>query len=176
MTRNISFIRVFVVTENTYLYLGIRELIERTRCFHSCLYTITQSDCMPETVAYSKSRTFDIIISDNYYFRITASQQKIKNTLTLPADYDLLTYLKCFDSLHDDSKISPEKVIKKLSLKENLLFSLLSSGLRDDNISTALHISKKTVSAHRRNILGKLKLKNRNELYLFALASRGEVK
>lgn len=176
MAGNISFIRVFIVTENNYIYLGIRELIERTQCFRSCLYTITQSCTMPETVVYSKSRTFDIIISDNYYFHITALQSKIRNTLVLPANYDLLTYLRCFDSLQDDTRVTPERTIKKLSLKENLLFSLFSSGLRDDNISTALHISKKTVSAHRRNILGKLKLKNRNELYLFALASRGEVK
>lgn len=176
MIRNISFIRIFVVTENNYVFLGIRDLIERTQCFKSCLYTITQSCSMPETVAYSKSRTFDIIISDNYYFRITALQRKIKNTLILPANYDLLTYLRCFDSLQDDTKVNAQRVIKKLSLKENLLFSLFSSGLHDDNISTALHISKKTVSAHRRNILGKLKLKNRNELYLFALASRGESK
>lgn len=176
MARNISFIRIFVVTENNFLLSGIRELIERTQCFHACLYTITQSSSMPETVVYPKSSTYDIIISDNDYYRITALQQKTKNTLILPAHYDLLTYLQCFDSLQDEAEVAPERAIKKLSLKENLLFSLFSSGLHDDNISTALHISKKTVSAHRRNILGKLKLKNRNELYLFALASRGEVK
>lgn len=176
MSGNISFIRIFVVTENSYIHLGIQELIEKTKCFNSCVYTITQSLSMPETVVYSKSRTFDIIITDNYFFCIMGLQSKTKNTLVLPANYDLLTYMQCFDALQDITKPITEKTIKKLSLKENLLFTLFSSGLHDDKISTKLCISKKTVSTHRRNILGKLKLKNRNELYLFALTLRGEVK
>lgn len=176
MLKNFTFIRVCVVTDNSYLYSGIKELIEYTQCFKSCLHTVKMTSEMPDVVAYSKSRTFDIIITDNYYLRLSTLQKRLKNTLILPDSYDVLQYLKCFDSLSDDAKIKSERTIKKLSLRENILFSLFSTGVHDDNISTALSISKKTVSAHRRNILGKLKLKNRNELYLFALASRGEIK
>lgn len=176
MLKNISFIRVFVVTENSFLYFGVKRLIEIAHCFKSQLYTVKQTRCMPEICMYAKSRTFDIVITDNYFYRIAALQKRIKNTLVLPASYDVLTYLRCFDTFSDVSLKKSAKVIKQLSLKENVIFSLFSSGIHDDMISTSLSISKKTVSAHRRNILGKLKLKNRHELYLYAFASHGEPK
>ncbi|MBE4971774.1 response regulator transcription factor, partial [Enterobacter cloacae complex sp. P11RS] len=42
----------------------------------------------------------------------------------------------------------------------------------DDNIAIILNITKKTISTHRRNILQKLNLKNRHELYMYALATK----
>lgn len=52
------------------------------------------------------------------------------------------------------------------------MFTLFSEGTIDDNIAIILNITKKTISTHRRNILQKLNLKNRHELYMYALATK----
>lgn len=63
---------------------------------------------------------------------------------------------------------SPNKDIsKKLSSREYLLCQLFKSKKTDDQISLTLNISKKTISCHRRNIINKLNLKNKQQLYFF---------
>lgn len=170
-----SFVRFFIVTENMYLYLGFKRLIEQMGVYKKKSWTITQANKLPECTTYSKSKSYDIIISDNYLHRYLASQNPVKNVIILPATYDVTTYTNCFNDLKSINNESIEKYLKKLSLREKILFAFFSSGIHDDSISAILQISKKTISAHRRNILAKLNLKNRNELYLYAFATKGDV-
>lgn len=165
-----SFVRFFIVTDNMYLYLGFKSLIEQIGVYNNKIWTISQTNKLPECSIYSKERSYDIIISDNYLHRYLASQNAVKNVIILPANFDVTTYVDCFNDLKSIKVDSLEKCLKQLSFREKLLFAFFSAGIDDDSIAAILQISKKTISAHRRNILAKLNLKNRNELYLYALA------
>jgi len=165
-------IRIYVITDNEYLYVGIRELIEESRVFEQYTYKVEKTSRLPSLVFYHKYHTHDIIITDNYLHCHAISKYRPENTLVLPADYDLDTYLKCFNEMSNLGNNIHQYVLKRLSSKETILLSLLSEGATDDKISIMLNISKKTISSHRRNILQKLNLKNRHELYMYALASK----
>lgn len=56
-----------------------------------------------------------------------------------------------------------------LSDRELVIFELIGLGRTTDEISRALHISKKTVESHRHNIRGKLKLKSGLDLVRHAM-------
>ncbi|SET18301.1 helix-turn-helix domain-containing protein [Anaerobranca gottschalkii] len=68
------------------------------------------------------------------------------------------------------------KNIELLSKKENEVLNLLLQGLNDQEISNKLFISDKTVRNHISNMLGKLGLKNRTQLVLWALQYLGKIK
>ena len=87
-------------------------------------------------------------------------------------NYNLDKYIECFNNLTNRNDSYNELYCKRLSAQETLLFTLFSEGTTDDNIAIMLNITKKTISSHRRNILQKLNLKNRHELYMYALAAK----
>ena len=167
------FVRIFVVSDNAYLFIGIQSLIEDITFFKNCICTVVQTGNLPYLVASSKSESYDIVISDNISHKYTITQKLMKNTLVLPSYYDLNTYIHCFNNMRDITEDYKDNSLKKLSVRETILYTLFAAGIDDDGISVILQISKKTISSHRANILGKLKLKNRNELYIHALSSNG---
>ncbi|HAW8215121.1 TPA: helix-turn-helix transcriptional regulator [Escherichia coli] len=75
-----------------------------------------------------------------------------------------------------------EKVGKKLLFglssaevfvsREREIVTCMKLRMTDDEIASRFNLSRKTVSTHRRNILSKLGIRNRNELYkyLFGLS------
>lgn len=54
---------------------------------------------------------------------------------------------------------------RNLSPRERDIVMCMKIRMTDDEIASKFKLSKKTVSAHRRNILSKLGIQNRNELY-----------
>lgn len=70
------------------------------------------------------------------------------------------------DLLHDDPP-KPVNSMSRLSPKEYNLCKLFKMNYTDNRIAEDLNISKTTLSCHRRNILSKLKLKSKQQLYLF---------
>ncbi|MDY9199040.1 LuxR C-terminal-related transcriptional regulator [Escherichia coli] len=65
---------------------------------------------------------------------------------------------------------------QNLSEREREIIVCMKIKMTDSEIARKFNLSKKTVSAHRRNILSKLAIRNRNELYknLFALKNKVE--
>lgn len=61
-----------------------------------------------------------------------------------------------------------------LSLREMEIVTCMKFMMTDDEIASKFNLSKKTVSAHRRNILSKLEIRNRNELYKYLLGLRND--
>lgn len=165
-------IRIYVITSNQFLYRGISKLIEESRVFDKCICNIEQTSKLPSVIFYKKYFTFDIIITDNYLHCYAISKYRPEKTLILPGNYGVERYIECFSNLSDYSNYICDVDLNILSAKESLIFSLFSEGATDDNISVMLNITKKTISAHRRNILNKLNLKNRHELYIYALATK----
>lgn len=165
-------IRIYVITDNCYLYHGIRELIQDSRVFEKFIYHVEQTIRLPSVVFYNKYHTHDIIITDNYLHCHAISKYRPENTLVLPSNYDLDKYIECFNTMSNPNVDTNKFYLKKLSSQETLILSLFSDGNSDDKISVMLNITKKTISSHRRNILQKLNLKNRHELYMYALASK----
>lgn len=165
-------LRIYVITDNYFLYHGIRELIEDSKVFESYTYNVEQTTKLPTLIFYHKYHTQDIIITDNFLHCYAVSKYRPEKTLILPCNYDLDKYIECFNDLTDQNDFHDMLHFKKLSSKETLLFTLFSEGTTDDKIAIMLNITKKTISSHRRNILQKLNLKNRHELYMYALATK----
>lgn len=71
-----------------------------------------------------------------------------------------------------DALLSSKKVqlrmrsYNPLSFRELQVLKMITSSLNDDDVSSLLGISKKTISAHRLSILNKLGIPNRNALRL----------
>lgn len=75
------------------------------------------------------------------------------------------TQMKTLESLSRNK----EEPYESLSLREQEIFRLLAEGMTCKEIAYKLNISAKTASAHRYNILKKLKLKNQAEIVHYAL-------
>ncbi|WP_052767914.1 helix-turn-helix transcriptional regulator [Enterobacter cloacae] len=165
-------IRIYVITDNYFLYYGIRELIYDSKVFESYTYNVEQTAKLPALIFYHKHHTQDIIITDNFLHCYAVSKYRPEKTLILPCNYDLDKYIECFNDLTNQDYLHNALYFKKLSSKETLLLTLFSEGATDDKIAIMLNITKKTISSHRRNILQKLNLKNRHELYMYALATK----
>ncbi|MEE7176183.1 LuxR C-terminal-related transcriptional regulator [Escherichia coli B12:H4] len=60
-----------------------------------------------------------------------------------------------------------------LSSREREIVTCMKLRMTDDEIASRFKLSRKTVSAHRRNILSKLGIRNRNELYKYLFGLRG---
>jgi predicted glycosyltransferase len=102
--------------------------------------------------------------------RYLASQNAVKNVIILPANFDVTTYVDCFNDLKSIKVDSLEKCLKQLSSGRSYCLLFSQRGLMMIQLLQFYKFRRKTISAHRRNILAKLNLKNRNELYLYALA------
>jgi len=76
-------------------------------------------------------------------------------------------------------KIAERSAIEQLSDREFEVFELLGAGLAAEQIGKRLHLSAKTVDAHRANIKRKLKIKRVSELISYAarwIADQGNPK
>ncbi|ECT9924409.1 LuxR family transcriptional regulator [Salmonella enterica] len=60
-----------------------------------------------------------------------------------------------------------------LSPREKEIMICMKLRMTDDEIASRFNLSRKTVSAHRRNILSKLGIRNRNELYKYLFGLSG---
>ncbi len=60
-----------------------------------------------------------------------------------------------------------------LSPREREIVTCMKLRMTDDEIASRFNLSRKTVSAHRRNILSKLGIRNRNELYKYLFGLSG---
>ena len=81
--------------------------------------------------------------------------------------YPSLAKLLVRDFLSDEPK--QENELELLTEREVELLSHLADGATNNEIADTLHISPKTVSRHRENIMKKLNLRNRTELVKFAI-------
>jgi hypothetical protein len=60
---------------------------------------------------------------------LLATQNAVKNVIILPANFDVTTYVDCFNDLKSIKVDSLEKCLKQLSLREKLLFAFSQRGL-----------------------------------------------
>ena len=81
--------------------------------------------------------------------------------------YPSLAKLLVRDFLNDEPKKANE--LELLTEREIELLTHLADGATNNEIADTLHISPKTVSRHRENIMRKLNLRNRTELVKFAI-------
>ena len=81
--------------------------------------------------------------------------------------YPSLAKLLVRDFLNDEPKKTNE--LELLTEREIELLTHLADGATNNEIADTLHISPKTVSRHRENIMRKLNLRNRTELVKFAI-------
>jgi DNA-binding NarL/FixJ family response regulator len=65
-----------------------------------------------------------------------------------------------------------DNLIDSLTKREKEILILISKGLTDKEIADAVFLSPLTVITHRKNILGKLGLKNKAELTRFAIENQ----
>ena len=71
--------------------------------------------------------------------------------------------------LYENIEVTGETLHERLSNREYEILCMLGSGKRPKDIADDLSISPKTVSAHRKHILEKLKLRSTSELIRYAM-------
>jgi two-component system, NarL family, response regulator NreC len=74
------------------------------------------------------------------------------------------------DAYLSQSKQAPEDPYETLTTREKEVLQLSAEGMTTEQIAGFLTLSVHTVSTHRRNLMGKLNIKNQGELIKFALA------
>ncbi|MBT4004285.1 MAG: response regulator transcription factor [Chloroflexi bacterium] len=82
--------------------------------------------------------------------------------------YPSLAKLLVKDFLNNDEKKNGDN-FGKLTDREIEVLAYLADGVSNQEIAVTLHISPKTVSRHRENIMRKLDLRNRSELVKYAI-------
>lgn len=159
-------IKIHIITDDNFVAFGIDEVVKSSLVFRN--YSCYVYKTIEEFSLYRDENQsgYHIIVNDALSKNIVLSSLWNDKVLFLPTSYRPSEYLSCFFSMRDT--VGGDKHLKKLSKKENSIFKFITLGMGDDKISYILNISKKTISAHRRNILKKLNLKNRHALYLYS--------
>jgi len=108
----------------------------------------------------------------NGYVPKRAAPEELLTAIRAAADNEVYIYpslakLLVRDFLHGEPKHANE--LELLTEREIELLSHLADGATNNEIADTLHISPKTVSRHRENIMKKLNLRNRTELVKFAI-------
>jgi DNA-binding CsgD family transcriptional regulator len=144
--------------------------------------------------AFSKRRYVIHVFDEKHILNITSVKDVQDRTFVFTDTKNplFLFYLVLFcrkDLISGDSNIDDvrrylrEKSRKKnccsvfnlqryLSPREREIVTCMKLRMTDDEIASRFNLSRKTVSAHRRNILSKLGIRNRNELYKYLLGLR----
>ncbi len=73
------------------------------------------------------------------------------------------------DSLYGRKRESGGTAVERLSVREFEVFRLIGQGMKNYQIAEILGISTKTVDAHREHIKEKLRVKDSQELFSYAL-------
>ncbi|NEV85080.1 MULTISPECIES: LuxR C-terminal-related transcriptional regulator [Enterobacter] len=169
-------VNLMIISENNYLITGVKSLIADNNLFYGCELFFFQFRRLPKAFfeqlnSIDNHKNFIITERNTYCYLLTKS--KVKNTWVIKSDSKIESYLDYFRS--KNVQVSTKKIIspfERLSPQEFTIFTLFAAGNIDENVANELGLSKKTVSGHRRNILKKLNLGNRYQLYLFALESK----
>jgi two-component system response regulator NreC len=108
----------------------------------------------------------------NGYVPKRAAPEELLTAIRAAADNEVYIYpslakLLVRDFLHGEPKHANE--LELLTEREIELLTHLADGATNNEIADTLHISPKTVSRHRENIMKKLNLRNRTELVKFAI-------
>lgn len=113
--------------------------------------------------------------ASGYLLKNTGSEELVKALLTVQGGNNYysnevaLTLLETNSSAVKDSKVNPEDRENKLTKRETEILKLIADEFTNEEIAEILHLSKRTVDAHRYNMLTKLNLKNTAGLVKYAI-------
>lgn len=164
-------INIVIITDNHYFAIGLIKCIHDV--FNDDFVIISRTnfenykhhmiDLDDEIKSYFKN----IILCEKDVYSI------LKNSSCVP-NYKIIDASKSVNELYrnisSDGDTNQSNANKTLSPRELTVCKLFKNCETDDKIAADLSISKKTLSCHRRNIMSKLKLKNKKQLYLFCQA------
>ncbi|MED8847176.1 LuxR C-terminal-related transcriptional regulator [Escherichia coli] len=167
---------VHIYSDNCFFIMGVKGLVEEVFGDCECAFITSPEvkilELSPEYLYSSRARRFIFV--------------DVRNRLLLP----YLNFLCNRGIIRGDSKVSDIRRVllsgrrkyntgnflqlRELSVREREIVVCMKLKMTDDEIASGLNLSKKTVSAHRRNILLKLGISNRSELYrhLFCFENR----
>ncbi|MBL5912415.1 helix-turn-helix transcriptional regulator [Enterobacter asburiae] len=157
--------RFLIVSENQYLTSGLMSILNDT--FSEITITRTNLEHFDEVCKFSFAEFYPfkpIILCESKFYNIARHKLSARriSIIEIPRSFESIT-----NEILKIEKLPTKGIRKKLSPREYLLCQLFKSQKTDDQISLTLNISKKTISCHRRNIINKLNLKNKQQLYFF---------
>ena len=164
-------INIIIITDNHYFATGLIKCIHDV--FNNYFVIISRTNFQNY-----KHHMLDIDHEIKSYFKNFILCEKdvysiLKNS-SYASNYTIIDASKSVNELYRNlssgGDANQSNVNKTLSPRELSICKLIKNCETDDKIATDLCISKKTVSSHRRNIISKLKLKNKKQLYLFCQA------
>ncbi|EOG8104281.1 helix-turn-helix transcriptional regulator [Enterobacter ludwigii] len=161
----IKTIKVLVVSENNYFINGLSLILKETFINVSFSILHVKPEIFYMRLSGSNSMKYDIIFMDAiimWSFELLAEAEKstLSSKITLP---QLKEYIgKIVKNRDTERDITLPRF--KLSKRELEFWALLFEGECDRRICNKMRISIKTVSTHKRNIINKLGLQNKNHL------------
>jgi DNA-binding CsgD family transcriptional regulator len=166
-------LRILIITDDNYFTLGIKKL---TASYFKKSFSIDYSIMSEKLFINSMRYLGELTLCMRYalVFADTQAYERLKSPLessgvALISNIDSIAIIKKKlpkINIHASKNITLSAVSKKLSNRENVLLGYIKDGFNDESISGFMHISRKTVSSHRKNILSKLGYKNKNRMYL----------
>lgn len=154
-----------IVSKNQYLTLGLMSNLNDSFSEITIIRTNLEhfdEVCKISFAEFYSSKT--IILCESKCYNIAKHKLSARRIR-------IIEISRSFESITNEilniKKLPTKDIRKKLSPREYLLCQMFKSQKTDDQISTTLNISKKTISCHRRNIITKLNLKNKQQLYFF---------
>jgi len=157
--------KIIIISENQYLATGLMGLLNQIP--KNTLITRTSIEYLADVIHHPPSDNISfkkIILCDKDIYNV--AKHKLRDItdckiIEIPrTSHETFKKILNFSSSFNDD-------YNRLSSREYMLCELFKLKKTDEQISLALKISKKTISSHRRNIISKLNLKNRQQLYLF---------
>ncbi|HAL9674994.1 TPA: helix-turn-helix transcriptional regulator [Escherichia coli] len=167
---------IWIYSSNVFFIQGVKELVADV--FGKKQYVIHVYDekhiLNITSVNDVSERIFVFSDTKNHLFRFYLSLFCRGNLISDDSTIgDIQRYL-LFDRNRKTSCNSDSHLQRYLSSREREIVVCMKLRMTDDEIASRFKLSKKTVSAHRRNILSKLGVKNRNELYKLLFVCRGK--
>ncbi|NCG54965.1 helix-turn-helix domain-containing protein [Serratia fonticola] len=164
---------IYVVTENTFFYLGIKEKLTGNghiiKKIDPLEFKITQMDKFKSTdtfIFHTVNHAIELsflLVTGKLPGRIIFTQTKRKALrVSMFGKYRTLDYNEGVDmlinELNDEIDDSEQLLYgcKQLTERESIVLSYVMEGMKVSTISSLLCISTKTVYAHRKNAMNKL--------------------
>lgn len=157
--------KFIIISENQYLVSGLMSMLKDS--FDEITITRTNLEHLDDVCKLFVADFYPctpIILCESKSYNIARHKLSIGRAIIIEISRSFACVINEISRIE---KYPTKDANKRLSPREYVLCQLFKSQKTDEQISLTLNISKKTISCHRRNIINKLKLKNKQQLYFF---------
>ncbi|BBJ69053.1 helix-turn-helix transcriptional regulator [Enterobacter asburiae] len=161
-------INIIIITENQYFVLGLIECLHKV--FNKDFIKITRTNFQNYHQCLHDESSLPTFFFRHFIFCENITSKILKGDIST-SKFKIIEMSKSVDELCRELLIDEysqtNNRLSTLSPKEHRICTYFKMNYTDNKIAQSLNITKTTLSCHRRNILSKLNLKNKQQLYMF---------